>query len=586
MDVRFWAATDVGRTRDHNEDNFLVDKKLNLFIVADGMGGHAAGEVASSVAVRELRRIIAESRELVEDYGRDETPDGRRDLLELIERAFEQACARIFRLAQESPERRGMGTTLSILLIAGRRGFIGHVGDSRIYLLRSGQVHQLTEDHSLVNELIKRGRLKPGDVFDSPYKNAVTRAVGVYESVEVDTLDFDILPGDSYLLCSDGLSCYLDNDILRTILGGESVKEMPDHFIQLANSAGGKDNITSVVVRIQPEADEHRSERMTEVRLKLDTLRAIPLFKYLTYKGLVKVMNITESRRFRAGQVIFEEDKRGEEFYVIIRGRVRVTKGETNLAELGPGGHFGEMALVDKSPRSAGVTAVEDVVALVIQRPQFFEIMRRDPVLAVKLMWSFIQVLNTLLRMSNNELLVSRETIEALRRHQAGGVVAEVPALDPMVSAVAALPVEVTDELIPGFLFADEVPKTDPLLRMDTPAGGVGHADLDARPGLDGGGGRVQSSARDYGEADTEPPRPLPVLVPPPKVEDRPTEVGASPAAAPGDHDGDLPRAVPVPIESDEEVAGLETVDLHRKGGASDGGGSGDDPADVPPEAD
>ena len=173
MQVRFWAATHPGRTRDHNEDNFLVDKKLNLFIVADGMGGHAAGEIASSVAVREVRRVVAENRDIVENYAHEESTVGRHEVLRLIEQAIHVACSRIFEMAQETPERRGMGTTLCMLLVAGRRGFLGHVGDSRIYLLRAAQVHQLTEDHSLVNELIKRGRLKPGDAFDSPFMPAL-----------------------------------------------------------------------------------------------------------------------------------------------------------------------------------------------------------------------------------------------------------------------------------------------------------------------------------------------------------------------------------------------------------------------------
>ena len=127
MEVRFWAATDVGRTRDHNEDNFLVDKKLNLFIVADGMGGHAAGEVASSVAVREVRRVISDHRTIIESFTGEPTAPGRKALLRLVGSAIEQACATVFGLAQENAERRGMGTTLSLMMVCGAEAFIGHV---------------------------------------------------------------------------------------------------------------------------------------------------------------------------------------------------------------------------------------------------------------------------------------------------------------------------------------------------------------------------------------------------------------------------------------------------------------------------
>ena len=179
-------------------------------------------------------------------------------------------------------------------------------------------------------------------------------------------------------------------------------------------------------------------------------------------------MNITDSRRYEPAQVIFEEGARDDAFFVTLEGTVRVTKGGVLLAELGPGGHFGEMAMVDKAPRSATVTALGAVRALVIQRQQFYELMRRDPVMSVKLTWSFIQVLNTRLRMTNKELLAARDTIDVLRRHQVGGVLAEMPMLDPTVAAVGALPVEVTDELIPGFLFTEsEAGGTDPLLRAD-----------------------------------------------------------------------------------------------------------------------
>jgi serine/threonine protein phosphatase PrpC/CRP-like cAMP-binding protein len=480
MEVRFWAATDVGRTRDHNEDNFLVDKKLNLFVVADGMGGHAAGEVASSMAVREVRRVIAEHRDVVENYVRDDSPAGRQAIVRLIESAIEQACARIFHLAQENADKRGMGTTLSLLLVANKRGFIGHVGDSRVYLVRSGQVHQLTEDHSLINELIKRGRLKPGDAFDSPYKNAVTRAVGVYESVEVDTFEFDVLPGDNYLLCSDGLSCYLDDDVTRSYLTAENVKEIPEQLIRLANDSGGKDNITAVVVRAVAAKEDEQRKRVSEVRQKLDTLRVLPLFKYLGYRDLVKVMNLTVPKRFAANELIFDENTRGETFYVILEGLVRITKKDIHLADLGPGGHFGEMAMVDQAPRSATAQAIEPIKALAIERSQFYELMRSDPSLSVKLMWSFIQVLNTRLRMTNSELLNARETIDILSENQMPGVIAELPNVDPGLQAIAALPVMVTDELLPNFLFDDsEHTGTDPMLRADAGGDDEGYDDID-----------------------------------------------------------------------------------------------------------
>jgi serine/threonine protein phosphatase PrpC/CRP-like cAMP-binding protein len=268
MQIKFWAATDTGLTRDHNEDNYLVDRKLFLFIVADGMGGHAAGEVASSVAVHKVREVITSQRELVENYQRSGSVLLRQTVLTLIERAILEACHSVHKLAQENSERHGMGTTLSLLLIAKGRGFIGHVGDSRIYMTREDRVTQVTEDHSVINELIKSGRLKPGDAYNSPYKNAVTRAVGVHPSVEVDTYDIEVKPGDQFLLCSDGLSCYLDDPQILDFMSREEIKAIPDELIVHANASGGKDNITAIVVRMIGEERELRASVAPEAHVR------------------------------------------------------------------------------------------------------------------------------------------------------------------------------------------------------------------------------------------------------------------------------------------------------------------------------
>src|SRR6478752_3460187 len=194
---------------------------MHLFVVADGMGGHAAGEVASQIAVHEVSRVVRENTDVIARYAKSHEMAARQDILAVLEHAVQTACASIYHRGQTETEKRGMGTTTSTLLICGDRGFIAHVGDSRIYLLRQGQVHQLTEDHSLLNELVRRGKLKRDEIDSSPYakyKNAVTRAVGAYESVETDTLDFEVLPGDHFLLCSDGLHAYLEDSDVPEIM--------------------------------------------------------------------------------------------------------------------------------------------------------------------------------------------------------------------------------------------------------------------------------------------------------------------------------------------------------------------------------
>lgn len=396
-----WAQTSVGRVRDHNEDAFLVDENLGLYAVADGMGGHAAGEVASQLTLETVQRVLCEHREqLVAFEANPESREEKRRVLRLLEEAVHTACATVHEAGKADERKRGMGTTLCALLVAGGRGFIAHVGDSRIYLVRANKTHQLTQDHSLQNELLKRGKLTPDQIERVQQKNALTRAIGVYESVEVDTLDFDLLPGDRLLLCSDGLYSYLRKGELNAIFEG-APEQAASRLVALANQRGGHDNITAVVVAMHGAAESESSALAT---LKLETLQGAHLFRFLNYQELVKVSNLTEVRSFVADEPVFAEGDIGDELFVVLSGSVRVHKGDATFLVLGQGEHFGEMALIDREPRSASVTAVEDTRVLVMKRPDFFYIIRHERDMAVKLLWQFLGVLTTRLRNTSREL--------------------------------------------------------------------------------------------------------------------------------------------------------------------------------------
>lgn len=411
MELTFAAATDVGRQRNHNEDNFLIDKKLRLFLVADGMGGHAAGEIASSIAVHEVRDTIFNNRERIDRYRVDHPGVQTYEILQILESAIQTACSVVHARAQAEPDKRGMGTTATVLLIAGAgdqlRGFIAHVGDSRCYLARQNQCHVLTEDHSLMNELVRRGKLNREQIESSPYKqykNAVTRAVGVYSSVEVDTFDFDILPGDRFLLCSDGMYAYVDEDELPKQLAEGDVKEVPKKLVDRANAGGGHDNITAVVIRVGQTASAELAPRTTEVTLKLEVLKGMQMFRYLSYKELVRIGGIAEMIELTTDQVVFTEGQPGDSMYVVVSGAVRLAKKDKVVAELGKGQHFGEMSLIDRSTRSLTATATEPTRLVVISRKDFYELIKREPASAVKMLWSFVQVLGTRLRKTTNDL--------------------------------------------------------------------------------------------------------------------------------------------------------------------------------------
>lgn len=402
-----FGKSDVGRKREHNEDSFCLDADLGLYIVADGMGGHAAGEVASAKAVEIIGGHLRENSGRWSQYQTQPTVELRDQILSLVEEAVQKACGEIYRMAQEDKQRHGMGTTLSLMLLIGNEAFIGHVGDSRIYLLREGLVHQLTVDHTLINEQLKRGVISKEEAATARYKNVITRAVGIQERVRVDTLHLDVLPADRFVLCSDGLHGYLKAGELEKITADCEAAQVPDRLIQLANQRGGKDNI-SVVFLEMPPGDEESSR---EARQRLDTMRNAPLFKYLSYRELVTLVNLAYIRSARAGERIIEEGVVGDELFLIVTGSARVLKGDQTIARLGQGSHFGEMALIDNAPRSASVEAGEATRLLVIGRKPFYDYIRKDTTAGLKLLWSFLQILTLRLRTADERLREAQEEL-------------------------------------------------------------------------------------------------------------------------------------------------------------------------------
>jgi protein phosphatase len=245
-----FGDTHVGRRRVSNEDAFGLDADAGFFVVADGMGGHAAGEVASREAVDTvlamLRRDVQTFR-AIEAGERSE--DNVRRAKRAVEAAMQAATYMVFAIAETDPEHRGMGTTLSTLLVAGNLGITGQVGDSRIYRVRGSEVTRLTEDHTLVAWQIKQGIISPQEAERSPHRNVITRAVGSRDYVQVDTHVFDLVPGDRFLLCSDGLHGYLDDAEIPPMLAKTPSDAVRD-LIALANQRGGRDNITAIVVSV------------------------------------------------------------------------------------------------------------------------------------------------------------------------------------------------------------------------------------------------------------------------------------------------------------------------------------------------
>ena len=246
------ARTDVGRRRQINEDAFFRDDERGFYIVADGVGGHNKGEIASREAVEQLRMwVYGAGRDLDRLVERVAGGDGDCvwEIRRLLESGVKSACYMVFGMAELDPEKKGMSTTMSALLIKGKLAFAAHVGDSRVYRVRGNQVLQLTEDHTLINYKVKHGMMTRAEAEKATGKNVITRAVGHKDYVQVDTADIDIASGDRFLLCSDGLHGYFTSDKEVVDLCGEGpLDECAEAAVALANQRGGKDNITALVV--------------------------------------------------------------------------------------------------------------------------------------------------------------------------------------------------------------------------------------------------------------------------------------------------------------------------------------------------
>jgi PPM family protein phosphatase len=254
LQISSGGATHVGMVRTNNEDCYRILSALNLFVLADGMGGEAHGEVASSLAVETVVKHCLEAEQKDSAQASGEAKAGLSAKSRRILSAIDLANQRVFQSAEQHPEQQGMGATLTAAWIDGAQLSVGHVGDSRLYLLRTGQLQQLTSDHSLVAEQVRRGILTASEAEQSNLQSVLLRALGTQPEVEVDVEQVALFPGDVLLLCSDGLTRMVtEPEIAGTLQAEPDPQRAADKLVELANDSGGVDNVTVIVVSMRPE---------------------------------------------------------------------------------------------------------------------------------------------------------------------------------------------------------------------------------------------------------------------------------------------------------------------------------------------
>lgn len=392
MKVRAVGETDVGRKRDRNEDALLVDEAAGIFAVADGMGGHAAGHVASATALEVVKKHLADHTKIIE-----EVQSGAHEpfkLLQLAERAVQAACQAVYARATDDPQLSGMGCTLTLAIVAAQSLVMAHVGDTRLYLFRDGDVDQLSTDHTLEAELLQRGM----PTAAKAYPNVLTRSLGQQEHVHVDTLVLDLQAEDVLLLCSDGLHGYLEGPgELATFLAKPDLPSIPAALIDIANDRGGQDNITAITLRV--EASDEEQEEALELgeagRRRVTALRAVELFYELPFSELVRIMGASTVRRFEPKQVVIRTGEPCDFMVIVTQGlfELKTDIGDFSL-DLKPGNHMGDTMLLVQRPCRATLTAKARGELLVLRGEVFQELVARRPWLGVTLLMRLARALS------------------------------------------------------------------------------------------------------------------------------------------------------------------------------------------------
>ncbi len=396
------GATHPGLKRPANEDAFFVDNELGLYVVCDGMGGHAAGEVASAKAVEVVTRVMATNRDTIEKARQGQVSFAQVE--SIAESALAEACREVYDLATTDRKLAGMGTTMTLLLIVRDRAIMAHVGDTRLYLLRGGEVHQISSDHTIVAELIRNGSISLEEAKHSPFGHVLNRAIGTHPSVQVDTLVMEVLAGDRFMMCTDGLHDHISDPDKLCDQVPERFEDFPARLVEFANASGGHDNVTAIAIHVDAEkAEAAQAARNTlMVSSKLRTLGSVFLFEDLTLAQLSRVLEVCESPSFDRGHVVIAEGTLCSCMYVVFDGRVGISRRGEPLGELHPGDVVGETTLLAGRPARVTLTALEPINLMLIDGASFRALVQKRPFLGIYLLATLGQRLGLLIDRSHD----------------------------------------------------------------------------------------------------------------------------------------------------------------------------------------
>lgn len=392
-----YALSDIGKKRRQNEDVIYSDSEKRIFAIADGVGGRNHGEVAAAIAIETIKQKTDQICGVVDNFVRDPDRKNQNAVLEFLDDLYQCASHQVFEEA-ETKGQHGMVTTLVAAFVGGGAVFLSHAGDSRAYLLRNEQLIQLTEDHSLINELMHNSQMDAATACKQRYRNVIVRGIGIRPNVKPDLVTIDILPGDRFILCSDGLSDVVAaNKILECLTVG-SPADATRALVNAALDAGGKDNVS--VVTFDPQTTPMDEAAMARATI----MSQLFLFEGLPFASRAKVSRLVQEIPVIPGQNVVKQGSTGQALYVVTQGHFNVERNGVFLTTLGPGDHFGELSLVDAKPRSATVIAKEYGNLIMIDRSALDYFCQKEPELGNHILWRILETVSYRLRDSNVRL--------------------------------------------------------------------------------------------------------------------------------------------------------------------------------------
>ena len=385
------VVTDPGLKRKNNQDSLFASPEMGVYVVADGVGGRLGGDKASQLCVHVFEERAPALQHLVNNHAREPGESRRNQVLEALDSVCQEASRAVYEMgiAEGFP---GTSTTLVVTLVGGGFVFVAHAGDSRVYLYRQELLRKLTDDHSMVNELVRQGKMTAQEARKSSYRHVITRALGNSPFVQVDLACTELLPGDRLLLCSDGLSDPVEPNTLQDLVANGSPKEVVPRLLQAAMDGGGSDNISIIVVDPQPTPEAERAVARAQV------LSQLFLFEGLQFSALQRVSLFMSEMPFAPNQEILTQGDEGQRLYAVVQGTLEVTRDGVKIADFGPGDHFGELALTDSRPRSATVRATSMGRLMTIDRMQLDRLSRREPELGARILWNLLSSVSDRLR--------------------------------------------------------------------------------------------------------------------------------------------------------------------------------------------